>query len=294
MSQFKPCRELGHTGFKAAILGIGDLADRKLPLSTLVGTIHRAMDAGLNLIDTAPAYEDGYSEEVVGAALKGRRSGMFVIDKIDHHDKPVSPQIEGSLHRLGLSEVDLFVFHGVSDLETWHRLAGENGGLAQLDACVKDGKARFKGISSHNPTVLKTALESNWCDVVMFAIGPYVDERFTNDILPMTKRLHVGTVCFKTFGSGKLVAETTGYNQPLPHGTVTSGTLLTVEECVSYTLTCDPDVTLLGLSSPHEQDLAFAAAGAFRPLPQDRMADIRLRAAKAVNGKGECWWNPAG
>jgi 1-deoxyxylulose-5-phosphate synthase len=294
MSLFQPRRELGRTGFQASVLGIGDLADRKLPLSTLVETIHRAMDAGLNLIDTAPAYEDGYSEEVVGAALKGRRSGMFVIDKIDHHDKPVAPQVEGSLRRLGLSEVDLLVFHGVSDLETWHKLSGRNGGLAQLDACVKGGKARFKGVSSHNPDVLKIAIESRWCDVVMFAVGPYVDERFTNDILPMAKRLHVGTVCFKTFGSGKLVADTSGYNEPLPPGTTISGTRLTVSECVSYTLTHDPDVTLLGLSHPHEQAEAFAAASAFRHLTPARMADIRRRAADAVRGKGECWWNPVG
>jgi aryl-alcohol dehydrogenase-like predicted oxidoreductase len=52
------------------------------------------MDFGLTVIDTAPSYEDGYSEAIVGAALQGRREGMFVIDKIDHLDQPVNPQVE--------------------------------------------------------------------------------------------------------------------------------------------------------------------------------------------------------
>jgi 1-deoxyxylulose-5-phosphate synthase len=67
---------------------------------------------------------------------------------------------------------------------------------------------------------------------------------------------------------------------------------LTVEECVRYTLTIDPDVALLGLSRPEEQDAAFAAAARFRPLSANELADVRARAAKAIEGKGRCWWNP--
>src|SRR5207245_9265031 len=96
------------------ILGIGDLADRQLSLQQLVATVRRALDAGLNLIDTAPGYEDGYSEQIVGQALKGCRDGVFVIDKIDSLDQPVAPQIEASLTRLQMDYTDLFVFHNLS------------------------------------------------------------------------------------------------------------------------------------------------------------------------------------
>jgi len=61
---------------------------------------------------------------------------------------------------------------------------------------------------------------------------------------------------------------------------------------VGYTLTCDPDVALLGLSSPEEQDVAFKTACGFKPLPVPEMERIRERAAVAVEGKGPCWWNP--
>src|SRR5689334_16013747 len=123
-SQFVPRRELGRTGFIASLLGIGDLADRNLPLETCVATVQSAIDAGLNVIDTAPGYEDGYSEQIVGEAMKGvsERSRMFVIDKIDHAEQPVGPQVDASLKRLQLDYTDAFVFHGLSSMETFRRL----------------------------------------------------------------------------------------------------------------------------------------------------------------------------
>jgi 1-deoxyxylulose-5-phosphate synthase len=301
---FQPRRELGRTGFKATLLGIGDLADRSVPLEPCVATIHRAMDAGLNVIDTAPGYENGYSEEIVGAALKGRRDGMLVIDKIDHHDQPVGPQVDGSLKRLGLEAVDLFVFHGLSEMDGWRRIASPGGGMEELDACRKAGKLRLRGISSHNPDVLREAVTSGLCDVVLFAVGPFCDARYVDEILPLARRRGVGTVCFKTFGAGKLLGDTEGYGRPLsvrPRGKISSGGQdsaapslphLTVEECLRYTLTVDPDVALLGLSFPNEQTAAFAVAAGFKPLSPDAMSDIRRRAAEAIRGKGAAWWNP--
>jgi aryl-alcohol dehydrogenase-like predicted oxidoreductase len=302
---FNPRRELGRTGFRAAILGIGDVADRNVPIETCVATIRRAMDAGLNLIDTAPGYEDGYSEEIVGRALRGRRDGMFVIDKIDHLDRPVRPQVDESLSRLGIDAADLLVFHGVSEAAAWQRLAAPGGGFDELAACVRAGKARFRGISSHSPDVLRAAVESGLCDVVLFAVGPFCDSRYIDEILPLARRRGVGTVCFKTFGAGKLLGDTTGYSRPLqvrPRGKMSSGGAepgagpalphLSAAECVRYTLTCDPDVALLGLSFPNEQDAAFEAAAAFRPLSPGEVAAIRRRAAEAMQGKGDAWWNP--
>jgi hypothetical protein len=68
---------------------------------------------------------------------------------------------------------------------------------------------------------------------------------------------------------------------------------MTVEECLHYTLTLGPDVALLGMSFPNEQDAAFAAMEAWKgPLSKEQMKDIRRRAAVAVEGKGRCWWNP--
>jgi 1-deoxyxylulose-5-phosphate synthase len=288
--RFAPRRQLGGTGFRATTLGIGDLADRSVPLEQCVATVRRALDAGLNLIDTAPGYEDGYSEQIVGAAVKGRREGIFVIDKIDDHDAPVAPQVEASRQRLGF-EPDIFVFHGVSTMEQWSKLRFD-----ELTGC--------RGISCHNPEVLRVAIPSGLCDLVMFPVGPFVDDRYVTEILPLARQHGVATVCFKTFGAGKLLGDTEGYQRPLanrPRGKLSSGgsdagvaTLprLSVEECLRYTLTLDPDVTLLGMSFPNEQDVAFAAVEKFRPFTPAEMAEVKGRAVKAIRDKGQVWWNP--
>ncbi len=304
-SHFTPRRSLGRTRFSATILGIGDLADSSIPLDQLVQTARRALDAGLNVIDTAPGYEEGLSERVVGAALKAHgHNGIFLIDKIDHLDRPVQGQVEGSLKNLGFDHTDAFVFHGVSDLAKWRRIAAPGGMLDDLNACVRAGKTRFVGVSSHHPDVVREAILGDRCDIVMFAVGPFVDLRYVDELLPLAKARGVGTVCFKTFGAGKLLGDTEGYQRPLslrPRGKLSSGgydvakpTLptLTVEECLHYTLTLDPDVTLLGMSFPNEQDAACAAARSFRALTATQMTDIRTRAAVAMQGKGSVWWNP--
>jgi len=303
--RFSPRRELGRTGFVATRIGIGDLADRSLPLEQCVATLRRALDFGLNLVDTAPSYEDGYSEQVVGQALVGRRDGIFIVDKIDHFDRPVLEQAGGSLERLGMSSVDAFVMHGVGQPEQWQELAKPGGRFAELEAVVKAGKARFCGISAHHPEVLRLAIESGRCDIVLFPIGPFAHERYADEILPLARARGVGSVCFKTFGAGKLLGDTAGYGRPLearPRGKWSSGgkdassdgslPRLSVQDCVSYTLTCDPDVALLGMSFPNEQDAALAAAEAFSTLSALELSRIREQAAVAIRGKGPCWWNP--
>lgn len=297
-------RPLGKTGAHVSVLGIGDIADRSVPLAQCVATLQRAMDYGLNLVDTAPGYENGYSEQIVGAALKGRRDGMFVIDKIDELTAPVTPQVEASLRVLAIERVDLFVFHAVSKLADWERIAAV--GMEDLARCQTAGKVRFRGLSSHHPDVLRAALASGLCDVVMFPVGPFVDRRYVDDILPQARTKGVGTICFKTFGAGKLLGDTTGYNQPLqarPRGKFSSGgkaeatepqlPRLSVSDCLHYTLTLNPDVTLLGMSFPNEQDAVFGAFETFQPLDARKLKEIEQRAAQAIEGKGNCWWNPA-
>ena len=304
--RFLPRRPLGRTGFVATALGQGDLADRSVPRERCVAVLRRALDAGVNVLDTAPQYEDGWSEELVGEALRGRREGVFLIDKVDHLDRPVGPQLDGSLERLGLPQVDLLAFHAVSTRAAWAGLAAPGGGLDQAAEEVARGRARFRGLSSHHPDVLAAALDDGRCDVLMFPVGLYVARRYVTEILPRARAAGVGTVCFKTFGAGKLLGDTEGYGRPLaarPRGKVSSGGVdgaephlprLTVADCLHYTLTLDPDVALLGLSFPNEQEAAFAAAEAFRPLGEAELAATRRAAAVALEGKGPVWWNPPG
>ena len=302
--RFLPRRALGRTGFVATRIGQGDLADRNVPRERCVAVLRRALDAGVNVLDTAPQYEDGYSEELVGEALRGRRDGVFLVDKVDHLDRPVGLQLDGSLERLGLPSVDLGAFHAVSRLDDWRRLAAPGGLMDELGEEVERGRVRFRGISSHHPDVLMAALEDGRCDVVMFPVGLFVARRYVTEVLPAARAAGVGTICFKTFGAGKLLGDTEGYGRPLssrPRGKLSSGgdaaaaptqPCLDVATCVRYTLGCDPDVALLGLSFENEQDAAWAAVEACTPMTPDEVQEARRAAWEAVKDKGAVWWNP--
>ena len=272
------------------VIGIGDVADATLPIEECVATLTYALDHGLHVVDTAPNYENGLSERVVGLAVRDRRADAFVIDKIDDLLAPVGPQIEASLARLQLPYVDAFVFHALSSMQTFETLMRPGGGFDQLGECVAAGKARYRGISSHHPDVLRAALEAGVCDVAMFPVGPFVDARYVDEILPLAKSRGVASVCFKTFGAGKLVADTRGYGQPLDGGEHLPR--LTVAECLHYTLTLAPDVALLGMSNVDEMNAALDAYREFEPLSDAEMTEIRARAAEARKEKGPCWWNP--
>jgi hypothetical protein len=191
---------------------------------------------------------------------------------------------------------------------TWRRLTGPvtPGAILRPTEAQRAGKPLLDDETRATVygAVLRAAIEADLCDLVMFPVGPFVDARYVDEILPLARARDVGTVCFKAFGAGKLLGDTAGYNQPLqrrPRGKLSSGgsddavaTLprLGVAECLHYTLTLDPDVALLGLGFANEQEQAFAAMRTFRPLDAAAMADVRRRAAEARRDKGPCWWNP--
>jgi len=185
-------------------------------------------------------------------------------------------------------------------------LARPGGGMAELADEAARGRLRWRGISSHHPDVLAAALDSGLCDVILFPVGPVSDPRHVDEILPRARVLGVGTIGMKAFAGGKLLGDTEGYGRPLserPRGKLSSGGVdgarptlprLSVETCVRYIMTCDPDVALLGLSFENEQAAAFAAATSFRPMTAEELAATRREAALAARGKGKVWWDPTG
>jgi aryl-alcohol dehydrogenase-like predicted oxidoreductase len=266
---------LGRTGFTATAVGVGDVADRKLGLDACVAAVTRALDQGLNLVDTAPNYENGFSEEILGVALRGRRENVFVVDKLDEHGtEHVRPQVETGLARMKLERIDAVVFHGLKKMEEWRAVAARSGPMEQLGRLVSEGLVRFRGVSAHHPDVLRAAILSDLCDVVLFPIGPSVDARYIQRILPLARSRGVGTIAFKTFAAGKLLADP--------------------GRCVRYTLTQDPDVALLGMSTPAEVDTAVEAAVKFVPMSESEERSTRAWAHELLEGKGPFWWNPEG
>ncbi|HEX2115181.1 MAG TPA: aldo/keto reductase, partial [Alphaproteobacteria bacterium] len=128
-----------------------------------IATIHRALEIGVTLIDTADMYSDGRNEELVGRALKGRRDKAILASKFGNialpgggravNGKPdyVPKACDASLRRLGTDVIDLYYLHRIDPSVP---IEDTVGAMAQL---VKQGKVRHIGLSEAGPATLRRA-----------------------------------------------------------------------------------------------------------------------------------------
>ena len=154
-------RELGRTGRKVFPLGLGCMgmswiyAESRRDDEHSIAVIRQARDAGVQLIDTAGLYGDGHNEELVGRALRGQRDdvviatkGGLVVDDLaarrvhrDGRPETLRQQVDESLRRLDVEQIDLFYLHRVDPAvpigESWEALS----------AVVDAGKVRWLGLS---------------------------------------------------------------------------------------------------------------------------------------------------
>jgi aryl-alcohol dehydrogenase-like predicted oxidoreductase len=164
-----PFRTLGTSGPKVSAIGLGcmGMSDFYGPRDQdeSVSTIHRALDLGVNFLDTSDAYGPFTNEELVGRAIRGRRDQVVVATKFGIVRDPSSPSAraidgspaylrraaEGSLKRLGIDCIDLYYLHRVDS-----RVPIEDtvGAMAEL---VRQGKARHIGLSEASPATLERA-----------------------------------------------------------------------------------------------------------------------------------------
>ena len=207
-------RELGRTGAKVSALGLGcaGMSPEKLARddAEAIATIGRALDLGVDFIDTSDAYGNGHNEELVATAIRGRRKDAFVATKFGNirgpqgqrggtNGKPdyVPLACENSLRRLGTDVIDLYYLHRV-DPEV--PIEDTVGAMARL---VEQGKVRFLGLSEAKPDVVRrahavhpiAALESE------YSLWTREPER---EILPLCRALGISYVPYCPLGRGFL------------------------------------------------------------------------------------------
>ncbi|HTT90158.1 MAG TPA: aldo/keto reductase [Acidimicrobiales bacterium] len=211
-----PYRTLGRTGIKVSPYGLGALM-----FATSVGNpdpddsvrvIHKALDAGINLLDTADSYGD--SEEIVGQALKGRRDSVVLATKFSRPmgDDPnrqgtsrrwIMTAVEGSLRRLQTDHIDLYQVHRLdpeTDIEET---------LSALSDLVHSGKVRAIGSST---TPASDIVEAQWVaerrglERFRTEQPPYsmLNRAIEREVLPVTQRYGMGTLVWGPLAQGLL------------------------------------------------------------------------------------------
>jgi aryl-alcohol dehydrogenase-like predicted oxidoreductase len=211
-------RELGRTGVYVSPLCLGAMmfgAWGNTDHDESIRVIHRALDAGINFVDTADVYARGESEEIVGKALKGRRDSVVLATKVhgtmDDHDPNMSGnsrrwvvrEVEASLRRLQTDWIDLYQIH------RWDPGTDHEETLGALTDLQRAGKIRYLGSSTYPPSAI---VEAQWT-AERRGLSRYVCEQppysilvrgIEAEVLPTCQRYGMGVIPWSPLAGGWL------------------------------------------------------------------------------------------
>ncbi len=200
-------RKLGKSGIEVSEVGFGSWAiggNQWGPVDNResVEAIHKALEMGINFIDTADVYGDGVSEEIVAEAVKGKRDQVVISTKgglFGHHRDPkrepvydtpekVITALDNSLRRLGTDYVDVYFCH-----LWWDKEEETEAFMRAFEDIKKAGKARVTGVSAEDFTYIKHFNREGHMDVVQVDYS-ILNRNPEKEVLPYLKENGIGVV----------------------------------------------------------------------------------------------------
>ena len=276
-----PTRKLGRTNVQVSILCLGGAhigytgrQDEK----EAIRIMHAAIDEGINFFDNAWMYNDGYSEEVMGKALKGaKRQKVFLMTKNSGRDYKFSKQcLEDSLRRLQTDYVDLWQFHEINYDNDPDWIFEREALKAALEA-QKAGKVRFIGFTGHkSPHIHLKMLNKGyeWATAQMpINVMDHFYRSFQNEVAPVCLKKNVGAIGMKSLGGGR------------NRGHIPTATKITAEQCVRFALSQPIASLCRGYETMEELQQDLKIARNFRPMGEAEKKEL-LALARPEAGDG--------
>jgi len=192
---------LGKTGLNVSRVSFGGIPIQQLDQEDANSLIGRAIELGINFIDTARGYT--VSESLIGEALAGKRSNVFLATKSMARDKEgMRKDVDISLNNLKTDYVDLYQLHNVPTLEDFEKVMAPGGALEALLECKEKGLIKHIGITSHSIEVIEKALEYDIFETIQY---PYnAIETHAEEIFKKAYEKNIGIIVMKPFAGGAI------------------------------------------------------------------------------------------
>lgn len=273
----KPARDLGKTGHKVCLFSLGGQAalEKSSSKDNAVALLHRAIDLGVNYIDTAPAY--GPSQDYIGEVMKTRRKEVFLATKTHDRTKFGSLRLlEQNLKRLQTDHVDLFQIHNLMFPFEVDYILSKKGAVAGLEKAREEGLVKYIGVTGHyDPQVLKKAINLYPFDTVLMALNP-ADRHFSSfvdEVLPLASGKNMGIIGMKVPSRGKIFQ---------------SGGITTINETMNYVLSLPVSTIIIGCDTMAQLEENAQAAVNFKPLSSSEMKALEQKTSSYA--EKACWY----
>ena len=197
-------RTLGKTGLKVSVIGFGTIKFPQISEKQASEAINRALDLGINFIDTARSYGD--SERKIGLAIKGRRDECYIATKTGSRTyEGAMKDLETSLKELQTDHIDLWQLHNVCDMKRWKEVTAPRGALEAARQAKEEGKIDHIGISFHRALdVMREAIRCGEFETIMVLYNPLDEENTGHEIIPLAQKHGIGVIAMKPLSGGTL------------------------------------------------------------------------------------------
>jgi aryl-alcohol dehydrogenase-like predicted oxidoreductase len=281
-----PTRNLGKTGYRVGVFSLGGQATLEKPGTEeqSVAIIHRALDLGVNYVDTAAMYggKDRWSQRYVGQVMKTRRKEVYLASKTHDRTRDGSLKLlEESLRLLNTDHLDAWQLHHIDDQDDVDQIFAKGGALEALVQARDQKMVRFLGVTGHSdPGVLLQCIERFPFDQILMAVNaadPH-HRSFTEKLLPTAVEKNMGIIGMKIPARGRILSTwKPGSDSDRFAGSAQGPGTIVMREAMYYTLSHPVSTVIIGIDNVAQLEENIALAKAFTPLSHAQLAALEKR-----------------
>jgi hypothetical protein len=287
-----PTRNLGKTGYKVGIFSLGGQSAIEQPnnFNVAVPLIERALDLGVNFIDTAPRYglPERWSEQYIGRVMQHRRNDAFLATKSRERTRDGALRdIEQSLKLMKTDHIDLWLLHNIGIPEEVNAVFARGGAMEAFTQMHDQKVVRFLGVAAHyHPEPIIDLLNRHPFDATILALNAadtHNPHSFTAHLLPLAVEKQMGIIGMKIAARGRILSSWTPppieQQQRSWEGVATRPGTLNMRGAMRYTLSLPVSTVIVGCDNIAQLEENVQIARDFTPLSQAQMAALGKQVA---------------